>query len=189
MANQGLALPWLYETVSASLAADLTPVANAFGWRIPGQHPYSNRIAWVPGDPNGAIGTMGPPRNPGGDPRSLGTLNELFHVVISGQDPTDPENELLQYSIVRYLRDAWYRAVYHAVHGAFGIKYEQWNTDRLERRFGAALVVVCELQTTIPDEPYPDNGQSVVDPPLEADLTVSELDVDETIHVSGDDPL
>lgn len=191
-----LALPWLYRTVSAALAADGTPVQNLFGWRIPAQHPTGNRIAWVPGDPTGTLGLVTAPRNPGGNPRTLGTLTELFTCIIFGQDPADPENELLQYSIVRYLRDAWYRAVYNAAHGSFQVRAEKWEIAKLERRYGAALSVLCEIQATIPDEPFPATDPPAVieipNPdlhPVEAELTVSELDVDEVIHVSGDDPI
>ncbi len=189
-----LALVWLFEQVSARLAADGTPVTNAFGWRIPAQHPYGNRIAWVPGDPSGSLGVIAPPRNPGTTPRSLFTLNELFTCVIYGEDLTDPENEIRQYEIVRYLRDAWLRAIYHTAHGAFTLRTEQWITDRLERRHGAALRCVCDIQATVPDVPFPETVPPAVievpTPPYEplaADLTVQELDVTESIHVAGDD--
>lgn len=190
-----LGLVWLFEEVSARLAADGTPVTSQFGWRIPAQHPYGNRIAWVPGDPTGVLGQLAPPRNPGQTPRSLATLNEVFTVIINGQDPADPENEIKQYEICRYLHDAWFRAVYQVAYGISAIRAEQWITDKLERRHGAALRVVCELQTVIPDTPFPDQVPPPVveyppdgDPRLAADLTVTELDVDELIHVTGDDP-
>jgi len=182
-----LALPWLYEQVTAHLLADGTPVVSQFGWRIPAQQVYGNRIAWVPGDPHGAIGTMGPPRNPGGDPRSLGTLSELFTVTINGQDPAEPENELKQYSIVRYLRDAWYRAVYHVAHGVFDVRYEEWITTRTERRHGAALRIVTELQSAVWDVPYPETGTGYAPPDTGAVIDVIELDVIEQVIVHPTD--
>ncbi len=169
-----LAWPTLYHLVSARFVLEKVPCSNMFGWRIPAQHPKGNRIAWVPGDPNGTVGTLLPPRNPGGEPRSLGTLGEVFTILINGQDPTDPENELAQYSIVRYLRDAWFRAVYHAAYGAFTIRSEQWVTTRLERRHGAALKIAVELQAMIPDEVWPDDGT-----PTEIDLDAAVIDVTE----------
>jgi len=187
-------LAWVnaFEVVSASFLADGVPAVNLFGWRIPAQHPKGNRIAWIPGDPNGIVGTFLPPRNPGGEPRSLGTLGEVFTILINGHDPTEPENELLQYSIVRYLHDAWYRAFYGVAHGAFTIRSEAWVTTRTERRHGAALRIGVELQTMIPDEPYP-GGSTIIDyppdgdPRLDAEIEVGELDVSETIRVTGGD--
>lgn len=183
-----LALTHLYEVVSAALVADSTPCDSVFGWRMPAQHPESNRIAWIPGDPSGALGLTGPARNPGQWPRSLATLNELFTVVINGHDPDDPENELRQYEITRYLRDAWYRAVYRAAYGAFAVKYEQWITTRLERRHGTALKIVCEIQATVPDIPF-SQIPPFADAPSDtaAHIAVSLLDVTE-IDIIGSGP-
>lgn len=184
-------LAWvaLYEAVTAELLADGTPVKNLFGWRIPAQHPIGNRIAWVPGDPSGTVGSYLPPRNPGGYPRSLGTLGEVFTILINGQDPSDPENELRQYEIVRYLRDAWYRAAYHAAYGTFTVRNELWVNDRVERRHGAALKMVVELQAAILDVPYPegDLSQGLAPPDTGALVEVEELDVSELIEVSPTD--
>jgi hypothetical protein len=184
-------LAWinLFEVVSARFIAENTPAKNLFGWRIPAQHPIGNRIAWVPGDPSGIVGSYLPPRNPGGYPRSLGTLGESFTILINGQDPSDPENEMRQYEIVRYLRDAWYRAAYHAAYGAFSVRNEQWVNDRIERRHGAALKMVVELQAAILDVPYPegDLGQGLAPPDTGALVDVQELDVSELIAVSPED--
>jgi hypothetical protein len=182
-------LAWvhLFEAVSARFVLENVPAVNLFGWRIPAQHPKGNRIAWVPGDPNGIVGTLLPPRNPGSDPRSLGTLGELFTIIINGQDPTDPENEMRQYEIVRYLRDAWFRAAYHAAYGTFTVRSESWVTARNERRHGAALKIGVELQAPIPDEAWPDDGtqdEVLVD---QAVIDVHELDVTEQITVTRGD--
>jgi hypothetical protein len=174
----------LFELVSARFVAEHVPATNLFGWRVPAQHVKGNRIAWVPGDPNGMVGTLLPPRNPGGNPRSLGTLGEVFTIVINGQDPREPENELRQYEIVRYLRDAWFRAVYHAAYGAFTIRGETWITTRLERRHGAALRIACELQAAIPDEVWPDDGIPSEVPIEAAVIDVHELDITDILTVT-----
>jgi hypothetical protein len=148
-----LAAEALYNAVQARFLAEGTAAANVFGWRKPAQYPIGDRVAWVPGDPSGNIGETGPARNPGRNPRPIGTLRELFTVVINAADPTDPENELAQYKAARLLRDAWYRAVYLAAHGTFAIKSESWITSTLERRYGAALRVVCWVEAMIPDSP------------------------------------
>lgn len=149
--SDALAVEQLYSRVSARFADAGLSALNVFGWREPAQHHVTDRIAWVPGDASGNAGTMAPPRNPGGRPRSIGTLLELFSVLISATDLTALENEQAQYRAVRLLRDAWYAAVFNAAHGTFTIKSEQWLTDKLERRYGATLRIVCELQARIPD--------------------------------------
>lgn len=150
--SETLAVEVLYAAVVARFVAENVGATNTFGWRTPEQYAEGNRIAWVPGDPNGVIGVTGPARNSGAvNPRSLGTLRELFTCVISASDATDPENELLQYKAVRVLRDLWFRAVYKAAHGTFQIRDEKWITTKNERRYGAALRVVVELEAKIPD--------------------------------------
>lgn len=180
-----LALVHLYQSVSAFMTADGVPAVNMFGWRIPAQHPYGNRLAWVPGDLSGKFGDVGPPRGPGGFPRSLATVHELFTVVINGQDPDDPENEIKQYGIVRLLRDAWHRAVYRTAYGVFTILDEEWDRKRNERRHGATLEIVCTIDASVPDVPW--NGVPPwveVPPPLSGEFGVSLLDVTDTLELS-----
>jgi hypothetical protein len=172
----------LYEVVSASFIAEAVPATNQFGWRVPAQHAIGNRIAWVPGDPSGVVGNITGPRNPGGYPRSLMTLNETFTIWVNGYDPSAPEVEAAQYAITRYLYDAFLRAVYKAAHGAFYIRAQKWDTRRVERRHGAVLQAVCELQATVPDLPYSQIPPWADAPPdTEFEVEVNELDVTETI--------
>lgn len=179
-----LALEHLFNAVVASFEEDEINATNVFGWRQAAQHAYGPRIAWIPGDQGGNIGSTGPARNPGGFPRSLGTLGELFTVLISAQDESDPENELAQYHIVRMLRDAWYRAVYNAAHGTFVVRSESWTTDKMERRAGASLRLVCEIQSPITDE-LPD--APLVGIPLPEWINASPVGVDIATQASGDD--
>lgn len=148
-----LAIERLYAAVTARFTSEGTGAANVFGWRMPAQHVEGNRIAWVPGDTSGRVGETTAPRQPGRNPRPLATLRELFTVVINAVDTADLENEALQYRAARLLRDAWFRAVYLAAHGTFAIVSEDWITDKLERRYGAALRVVIALDAMVPDEP------------------------------------
>lgn len=181
-----LALLTLYDAVVAQFAADdMTGVAQPFGWRFVAQHFVGNRIVWVPGNPIGMVGNMLPPRNPGGDPRSLGTLDEQFYVVICGQDPSDPENERAQYDVTRRLRDFWFRAVYHAAHGTFRIVAEEWITSKLERRHGTAIRLVGAIQSKVPDI-GPDGPEYALAPDdTGAEVEVSELDNTETLTVEA----
>jgi hypothetical protein len=136
----------------------------------------------------GAAGSLAPPRNPGGIPRSLATLLEHFYVIISSQDPSDPENERLQYRTTRMLHDYWLRAVYHAAHGTYDIQAEEWNTTKLERRFGTAIVVIGVIQSAVLDV-GPDGTDGGVWAPADTGAVIenSELDVTETLTVAPDD--
>lgn len=177
-----LALEKLFTDVSARFVAEDTGATNEFGWRVPAMQVIGARIAWVPGDPSGSAGETGAARNPGRNPRSLATFHELFHVIISAQDPSAPEDEALQYKRTRLLRDAWYRAVYLAARGTFSIKAERWVVDKMERRFGTALLVVCSIQSMVPDEALQGVPADTV-----AVIATSELDVTETKTISAAD--
>jgi hypothetical protein len=146
---------------------DKTDVPNVFGWRTPERRGgRQNRICWVPGDPSGALGQVTSARFPGGNPRSIGTLEETFTVYIEGRDLDHPEDELQQYAATRLLFDAWYRAVYLSVRNLLTIKSAAWMVDRKTRRHGATLRVVCSLQAMIPDQAYKvvsPNPHAVVD--------------------------
>lgn len=178
-----LALEHLFDAVVARFTAEGTVAVNAFGWRVPAQHPVGARIAWVPGDPAGNVGVVLPARNPGRNPRPIATLSELFTVEISAQDPTAPEDERAQYRVVRLLRDAWHRAVHLAVHGTFAIRSETWLIDKKERRHGATLRIICSIEAMVPDE-----AQETAPVDTSAELDVEELDVTEHQSVVAGGP-
>lgn len=184
-----LALPYLYDSVVSRFLTEgpavpgsspTRPIPNLFGWRVPAQTiTTGDRICWVPGAPeSGDIGEILPARNPGGDPRSLATLEEIFHCYIHAADrtsPTAPENEMLQYIAARTLYDAWYRALYLTVRGAFRIVSNEWVIEKKERRYGATILVVVAIQAVVADEPatmMPIDTSAVID--------IQELDVTET---------
>lgn len=176
-----LALEKLYADVKTQFLLDGTIADQPFGWRTTPQQADVPRITWRPGDPSGQLGRMAPPRNPGRNPRPLGTLIELFTCVISAQDPGDPENEQAQYKATRLLFDAWYRAVYLSSFGTFTIERTDWLIEKTERRFGAAIQAVCTVQSMIPD-----GALEGVPLDTSARLTTSELDVTETQTVVAD---
>lgn len=163
----------------------LAQAGNPFGWRETGRQRTKASIVWVPGDDkSGSLGELQPPRYPGRiDPgRPLGTLDELFTVYVSASDDSSPDNERLQYHATRLLYDAWWRAVYLSAHGTVRLVSQAWviggSAPRAERRYGAAIRVVGAIQAMIPDA-TPD----VLQPPFEADITPSELDVTDTVIV------
>lgn len=180
-----LALDHVYTTVVAFLAADAaaqTPPATAyphtFGWRESAQKMVVGpRYAWIPGDPNGRLGQILPPRAPGRNPRPLATLEELCTVEITWADPdqTKALDERAQYRAVRQAFDGWYRALYLSFHGAFRLIDTSWVTSRKELRHGATLRVVLAVQAMLADEPI-----DVAPADTSARLAVAELDHLET---------
>ncbi len=186
-----LALPFVFDAVVSLFAADaaaqdppVDPVPNVFGWQASAQqYPTAARIVWIPGDPNGALGALGPaqPTSAAGA-RSLGTLNELFTCEIRSSG-TPATNERAQYQAVRELFDAWWRAVYLAAPGKVRVESSAWLTDKLERRHGAALRVVCSVEAMVTDEPY---TTAPVD--TGAEIEVEELDHSETLEVTAPTP-
>ena len=178
-----LALPRLYDAVVARFAAEaavgVDPVPNLFGWRTSAQKLITgNRICWIPGDPNGELGQVKAARNPGRNPRSLATIDELFtvEVIASDADPTKRENERIQYQAARVLYDAWYRAIHLAASGTFTIQSLDWITDKKERRFGAGIRAVCTIEAMLPDKVFtsaPVDTSAVIDTEL---LDVTEQD-------------
>jgi len=162
-----LALENLYDAVAASFTSDAINAVNVFGWREPTKHAYGPRIAWVPGDQSGDLGAVGGPRNPGQIPRALAMLNERCTLYISAQNEAAPEDERAQYHVVRQLYDAWIRAAYFAAHGTFLLVSQAWLNERSERRHGATLRVVFEIQAPIvdalPDAPLTGDGVPLTD--------------------------
>jgi hypothetical protein len=182
------ALEHLFTAVKARMDADTlaedeeaTPVPHVFGWREPAKHRAStHRIVWVPGDDRtGELGEVAPARNPGGNPRSLATVRELFTVYIEAQDPSAAENEATQYHATRLLFDAWVRAVYLAARGTYALSKPTWVIDKKERRHGAAIRVLGTIEAMVPDTQH----EEVI---AVAEIDVEMLDHEETMFVEGE---
>jgi len=175
------ALEQLVADVTARFTAEGTAATNAFGWRPPAQQMITgDRVIWTPGDPNGALGSLEPARNPGRNPRPLFTLRELFTVTIVAQDTATPEDELAQYRAARLLYDAWLRACYHAARGNFAIVSQSWIAERIERRAGAAIRAVCTIDAMVPD-----TAATTAPVDTGAALDVEELDVTEQTQIDA----
>lgn len=168
-----LAVPHLFDAVVALAQSEadaaLVPPAVApapvvpqvFGWREIGKHPTganvgtARRIVWVPGDDeNGDLGELGPPKQPGRNPRPLATLAELVTVYLEAMDLGSAViawNERAQYQACRELYDAWYRWVHLSAAGTFEIISSGWVTTQKEVRAGTAIRVVLAVQAVVPD--------------------------------------
>lgn len=178
-----------FVAVAAAAGGDppRVPVPVVFGWRQRSKKPTrattaenagtARRIVWCPGDDsNGDLGELGPPRFPGREPRSLGTLNELVTVYLEANDLSAPEDERAQYVAARELYDEWMRAMYAAARTTFAIVREGWVIEQNERRAGAAIRIVMTLEAMLPAT---QRGEAVVGL-NRAEWVATELDHSET---------
>lgn len=184
------AIPNLYAAVKARFTLDSTQVVNLFGWRTPDQRIVQGaRICWLPGDDeSGDAGALAPAKYPGGYPRSLGTLRELFTLIILVSDQGNPENELAQYNATRLVFDAWYRAAYLAAYGTFEVQDVSWLNGVKDRRYGAGMRVLVAIDSMIPDStplgPTYVDANTGVD--VETDFTTTLAGVSEIDTVAGE---
>jgi len=161
--SETLALPLLFDAVAARFALDESPVVFEYGWKEAAKQLNQGpdgaaRIVFVPGDEKFKLGKDLPVDKPGRNPRSLGTLEELFTVFIWAVDAT-ATTERAQASAARKLYDQWYRAAYLATHtdgdnglGPLTIVDQRWNKEKIESSFGAEIIVTATIQAAILDE-------------------------------------
>jgi len=179
-----LALINLFDAVVASYVVESDTTPHYFGWEEPPrQRSTRARILWVPGTPEGSVGSIAAPKLIHDYPaRALANLIEQWHVYIHGFDPeADPKDERSHYIAARFAFDTWFRHVYTAVHGTFSIEQIKWNpgTKPAEFRHGATLLVVGTIQSVIPDAQV-----SEVDP-TNAQLDVEMLDETESLPIDN----
>lgn len=166
---------FLFDAVEADFKTNCVDAPMFFGWREVAKHKRTAwRIVWIPGDDANKLGEVTSPRQPGQNPRTLGTLNELMTVRIEAYDGQNPESERFQYRAARGLYDLWYAAVYRASHGKFQILSQEWDVSKKERRFGATIVAVLSVEATLPDVTH-----DVAPPDVQADVNTILEDVDE----------
>lgn len=169
------ALPELYAAVVDRFGDELIAVPNVFGWLEPEKKVVTGpRIVWYPGDPSRSMGDLTPPKWPGRNPRSLGTINELFTVECTSIDTAD-SSDLAQYIAARDLFDAWYRAAYLHATATLTVRSLEWVVP-LARRAGACIRAVCSIEAMIPD-----TEASVLAAENRREIRVNELDVTEII--------
>lgn len=170
-----MAIEYLFDCVEADFKTECVDAPMFFGWREPDKHKRSPwRVVWVPGDEAGNVGVIGPARQPGNNPRTLGTLHEIATVRVEAYDPQFPETERKQYNATRRLFDLWYAAAYRCAHGKFEVLSARWDTKQKERRYGAAIVVTVSVEATLPDITH-----DVAPLDTEGDITTALEDVSE----------
>lgn len=170
-----MALEVLYDDVTERFRKERTECELAFGRRAITEHPIAadiRRVVFVPGDRNGAAGSLEPPKYAGGAPRVLATFREVFHVVITAQDPSNPTDERLQYRAVSLLFDAWERACQCSMKAAFSVTAIDWDADRPQNTFGAAVRVTCQLLRPILDDAF----DTTTAPIKKIEVALTELD-------------
>jgi len=174
----------LYDLVVADFTARAVVCSQYFGWRESRKHPLTinagGRITWAPGDPDGDIGELIGPVGPGGNPRSLGTLKEFCTCHISALDTANHESDRHQYIAARALFDEWYKSVYQAARGTFGIDSVEWLAHGNERLNGAAIQVVIWVEAMLPGL---ETATAPVDTGAVIDTTI--LDVTDVITITG----
>lgn len=163
-----LALVSIFNAVTAAFAADaadasVDPVPNVFGWRTPTYNAKATagRVCWVPGDPQGDAGQIGPAVRQGRTPeRPLATLGEQFTVYVYGATLGAAEltSEILQYTAARELFDYFYRSLYNAARtigsgNRFALVKLVWIIDKTERPHGACLRALFTIESAIVDQP------------------------------------
>lgn len=166
----GLSL--LFQDVKALFVSEAVTTANVvFGKREPTKQVNqgvgrANRVVFVPGDPSGKAGTYEGAkihrRGFGGGhkaSKSLLTFKELATVYCWAVDATDSatlNDENKQYDAARLLHDQVVRAIYRSPnmgHGTFKLSSPTWFQDKVERRYGAEIMFLLEIEAMIPDEP------------------------------------
>jgi hypothetical protein len=175
-----LAITTLYNAVVARFTLDSTVCEQSFGWKESAKlSPTNARITWTPGDANGALGSISGAKQPGRNPRSLATLEELVTCDIQAYDPLLPTSEPAQYEATRLLFDAWYRAVYLAARGTFKIISTNWIRPKSGLTHGAAIRVVLTVEAKIPDI-----ASSTAPADSHNTTTIELLDHEETLTIS-----
>lgn len=170
----------MFDAVQADFKLNEIDAPMFFGWRETAKHKRTDqRLVWIPGDSGNAVGEVRPPRQRqglggSGQPRAIGTLAELVTVRIEAFDSQFAEDERFQYKAVRFLYDAWYAAVYRAAHGKFSIVSQEYDLPFIERKHGAAIIAVVEIEAPLPDVVNP-----VVPADAEGDITTTLDDVSE----------
>lgn len=164
------ALTTLYSKVKQVFVDEVLDAKFSFGKREPtkqvNQGPgRANRVVFVPGI-DGSVGKYDAAREPGRNPRPIMSLMETAQIYIWAYDPSGPNDEEKQYEAVRLLHDWVVLALYRAGRGWISLSNPKWVDDKVERRFGAEMVVTVEVRSPIPDTPW-----QVVEPPVEEETT------------------
>ena len=151
------ALTTLFNAVKDDFESNGVTANVIFGRREPSkttnQGPgRANRVVFSPGV-NGRMGSYGPARNPGRNPRPIATLLEMATVYVWAFDGSAPNDEAVQYEACRLLHDAVVASIYRAAHGTYEISDAAWVVSRTERQFGYECTFTLALQGMIPDLP------------------------------------
>ena len=159
------ALSYLYAALTADLASSSTAVH--FGRREPARQigqgfTTCNRVVIDPSSGSNA-GKFGPAKYPQRNPKPVAAFIAAATVYVWAIDPTDPNNELLQYEAVTALQakvvaSIW-RALHtktvtsRALHGWFEMSDPQWVGDKIERSRGAEWAFTLSVQEDVLDVP------------------------------------
>lgn len=145
-----LAIPHLYDAVAAHFAAEGAQIPMLFGWREAAEQLRSDvRIVWIPGDPAGNLGRVGPPKYP--SKGQLLTVFELVTVQITAAVTAELSTSRAQYQRVTEVRDQFLSALHRSAVGTYSVTQALWmgmHADAV-RRWGASIKLVIEVQSPV----------------------------------------
>lgn len=150
----------LFAAVDARFTAEQIGAPNLFGFNVQARQTVTGpRVLWVPGDDSsGDLGEIKGANRPGGNPRNLLNVHELFTIYCVSGDVTTADDDLANYHAARILMDQVLRAVtlHCGGYGNFAVKSAAWvlrrAKERQERRWGAAIRLVLARPSLVPDE-------------------------------------
>lgn len=110
---------WRYASATQTWTAVRIPVTCLWGRREP-QHQVNlgvlGRIVLVPNAPDGSLGALEAPEQPGREPRPLYSQERKFHFLVFGHDITKPTSQRAQDHVVEKLLHNLARNVYLVSH-------------------------------------------------------------------------
>lgn len=143
-------------------------VVTMTGWKQRFQQlnqgkPGANRVAFIPGEPNGADGEIVRGRQTSSNPRTLFDQERIVYVSVWAVDTTDTANDELQIAAVDNLLEQTLQGLQRAVDPATKTLVGQanlrppfqmrWTVDNQDMTFGREVLIRVPLLSTFLDIP------------------------------------
>lgn len=116
---------------------------------------HYQKVVLAPGGSNRELGKFFAPDRPGGEPRALARLDELFRIYVAAFDPKADEAKIsaykrAQYRETRRLFDIVFAILFTSTR-AFTVQSCQWVVGSIVAPFGGSLMVVGSARDEITD--------------------------------------
>ena len=152
----------IYDRIAEMFRKENVPASLSFGWDAAQLEPAEpkeirgrvGRVVFIPGDAEDSLGTAGPPRFSGGNPRSVGLVDERFTVVIWAFDnrKNKYDDQRAQYEAVYDLFAVVYRMLMTNGYGNPEVLSSHWSN---ECAVGLMLVLVVTWPVDLLDKKLP----------------------------------